>query len=68
MRRLEALRRAGIAERLDADRWEIPKDFLEQAAAYATSSALAVITLTGRPMLVPPCQWRWEFYKLICET
>jgi Protein of unknown function (DUF3363) len=34
VRRLEALRRAGIAERLDADHWEIPKDFLEQAAAY----------------------------------
>jgi len=34
VRRLEALRRAGIVERLDADHWEIPKDFLEQAAAY----------------------------------
>jgi type IV secretory pathway VirD2 relaxase len=32
--RLEALRRAGIAERLDADHWEIPRDFLEKAAAY----------------------------------
>jgi type IV secretory pathway VirD2 relaxase len=34
VRRLEAFRRAGIVERLDADHWEIPKDFLEQAAAY----------------------------------
>ena len=34
VRRLEALRRAGIVERLDADHWEITKDFLEQAAAY----------------------------------
>jgi type IV secretory pathway VirD2 relaxase len=34
VRRLEALRRAGIVERLDADHWEIPKDFLEQSAAY----------------------------------
>jgi hypothetical protein len=34
VRRLEALRRAGIAERPDADHWEIPKDFLEKAAAY----------------------------------
>jgi type IV secretory pathway VirD2 relaxase len=34
VRRLEALRRAGIVGRLDADHWEIPKDFLEQAAAY----------------------------------
>jgi hypothetical protein len=37
VRRLEALRRAGIVERLDADHWEIPKDFLEQAAAYDKS-------------------------------
>lgn len=34
MRRLEALRRAGIVARLDADHWVIPKDFLERAAAY----------------------------------
>jgi type IV secretory pathway VirD2 relaxase len=34
VRRLEALRRAGIVERLDADHWEIPKEFLGQAAAY----------------------------------
>jgi hypothetical protein len=32
VRRLEALRRAGIVERLDADHWEI-RDFLEQSAA-----------------------------------
>lgn len=37
VRRLEALRRAGIVERLDADHWEVPKDFLEQAAAYDKS-------------------------------
>ena len=34
VRRLEALRRAGIAQRLDADHWRIPPDFLERAAAY----------------------------------
>ena len=33
-RRLEALRRAGIVGRLDADHWDIPRDFLERAAAY----------------------------------
>jgi hypothetical protein len=44
VRRLEALRRAGIVERLDADHWEIPKDFLEQAAAYDKSQ--------GRKLLV----------------
>jgi type IV secretory pathway VirD2 relaxase len=34
VRRLEALRRAGIAERVDADRWLIPEDFEARAAAY----------------------------------
>lgn len=34
VRRLEALRRAGIVDRLDGDHWEIPRDFLERAAAY----------------------------------
>ncbi|BCH32747.1 hypothetical protein MesoLjLc_46770 [Mesorhizobium sp. L-8-10] len=34
MRRLEALRRAGIVERIDADQWRIPKDFENRAAAY----------------------------------
>ena len=32
--RLEALRRAGIVERLDADRWLLPEDFEARAAAY----------------------------------
>ncbi|ATN34383.1 hypothetical protein ACO34A_11270 [Rhizobium sp. ACO-34A] len=36
VRRLEALRRAGIVERIDADRWRIPEDFESQAAAYDT--------------------------------
>ena len=34
VRRLEALRRAGIAERIDADQWRIPHDFESRAAAY----------------------------------
>jgi type IV secretory pathway VirD2 relaxase len=34
VRRLEALRRAGIAERIDADRWRIPEDFESRAAAH----------------------------------
>ncbi len=34
VRRLEALRRAGIVVRLDADHWRIPSDFLEKVAAY----------------------------------
>jgi hypothetical protein len=34
VRRLEALRRAGIAERIDADQWRIPEDFESRATAY----------------------------------
>jgi hypothetical protein len=34
VRRLEALRRAGIVERIDADHWRIPKDFETLAADY----------------------------------
>lgn len=34
MRRLEALRRAGIVQRIDADRWKIPDDIAEQGAVY----------------------------------
>ncbi|WP_083265392.1 DUF3363 domain-containing protein [Sinorhizobium alkalisoli] len=34
VRRLEALRRAGIVERIDADKWRIPEDFESRAAAY----------------------------------
>ncbi len=34
VRRLEALRRAGIVERIDADRWRIPEDFEKRAASY----------------------------------
>nr|WP_264813676.1 DUF3363 domain-containing protein [Acetobacter lovaniensis] len=34
VRRLEALRRAGIVERIDADQWRIPDDFAARAAAH----------------------------------
>ncbi|WP_373687840.1 DUF3363 domain-containing protein [Gluconobacter sp. P5B12] len=34
VRRLEALRRAGIVERIDADQWRIPDDFTTRAAAH----------------------------------
>jgi type IV secretory pathway VirD2 relaxase len=43
VRRLEALRRAGIVERLDADHWEVPKNFLEQAGAYDKSQGRKLI-------------------------
>jgi type IV secretory pathway VirD2 relaxase len=37
VRRLEALRRGGIVERIDADQWRIPEDFEQRAAAHDAS-------------------------------
>lgn len=34
VRRLEALRRTGFVERIDADQWRIPEDFESRAVAY----------------------------------
>ena len=34
VRRLEALRRAGVVERIDADQWRLPEDYEARAAAY----------------------------------
>jgi len=34
VRRLEALRRGGVVERIDADQWRIPQDFEARAAAH----------------------------------
>ena len=39
VRRLEALRRVGIVERIEDGKWQIPGDYLERAAAYDTSRA-----------------------------
>lgn len=39
VRRLEALRRAGVVERIEEGRWQIPGDYMERAAAYDTSRA-----------------------------
>jgi type IV secretory pathway VirD2 relaxase len=38
VRRLEALRRAGIVERADADRWLVPEDFEARAATYDSAN------------------------------
>jgi type IV secretory pathway VirD2 relaxase len=37
VRRLEALRRAGLVERVDADNWKVPKDIVERGQAYDLS-------------------------------
>jgi type IV secretory pathway VirD2 relaxase len=37
VRRLEALRRAGLVERIDADNWKVPKDLVERGQVYDLS-------------------------------
>jgi type IV secretory pathway VirD2 relaxase len=37
VRRLEALRRAGLVERMDADNWKVPKDIVARGQAYDLS-------------------------------
>jgi type IV secretory pathway VirD2 relaxase len=37
IRRLEALRRAGLVERIDADHWKVPQDIVERGQAYDLS-------------------------------
>ncbi|MBB2161825.1 DUF3363 domain-containing protein [Gluconacetobacter sacchari] len=39
VRRLEALRRAGIAERIEDGVWQVPGDYLDRAVAYDTAGA-----------------------------
>ncbi|MBR0900774.1 relaxase/mobilization nuclease and DUF3363 domain-containing protein [Bradyrhizobium tropiciagri] len=50
VRRLEALRRAGHVERIDADHWKIPQDMTERGMAYDLShgggDGLSVRTLS----------------------
>jgi hypothetical protein len=38
VRRLEALRRAGVVERIDDDRWQVPHDIAERGMAYDARS------------------------------
>lgn len=50
VRRLEALRRAGLVERIDADNWKVPKDIVERGQAYDLSQGgdgLRVRTLSA---------------------
>jgi type IV secretory pathway VirD2 relaxase len=50
VRRLEALRRAGQVERIDADHWKVPKDIVERGQVYDLSQGgdgLRVRTLSA---------------------
>ena len=63
VRRLEALRRAGIVERLDGDHWSIPADYEARAAAYDADTEPAnepsrairpMISIGRSPATAPP--------------
>ncbi len=52
VRRLEALRRAGHVERIDADQWRVPADLPERGQAYdlardRTTGRISVLSPTG---------------------
>jgi len=52
VRRLEALRRAGHVERIDADQWRVPADLPERGQAYdlardRTTGGISVLSPTG---------------------
>jgi type IV secretory pathway VirD2 relaxase len=52
VRRLEALRRAGHAERIDADHWRVPADLAERGQAYdlardRANIRISVLSTTG---------------------
>jgi type IV secretory pathway VirD2 relaxase len=51
VRRLEALRRAGVVERVGADAWRLPPDFLARVAAYENGrfGAVRVEVLAHEP-------------------
>jgi hypothetical protein len=46
VRRLEALRRAGHAERIDADHWRVPADLLDRGQAYDLARDRANISIS----------------------
>lgn len=52
VRRLEALRRAGVVERVEAGVWRVPPDYLDRAAAYETAKTSGVqVTLKSHMRL-----------------
>jgi type IV secretory pathway VirD2 relaxase len=72
VRRLEALRRAKVVERLDADHWSVPGDFLARAEAYeATQGRRAQVRLLSAFDLdrqVPSDGATWLDRQLVGKT
>ncbi|HXP72913.1 MAG TPA: DUF3363 domain-containing protein [Stellaceae bacterium] len=72
VRRLEALRRAGIVERIDADLWRIPEDYAQRAQDYdarrSRQLALRVLSIIDLDAQVIANGATWLDRDLIAET
>ena len=72
VRRLEALRRAGIVERLDANTWRIPREFEERARAHDTLNSkqlgVRVLSLIDLDTQVATNGATWLDRELIAKT
>jgi hypothetical protein len=49
VRRLEALRRAGHAERIDDDRWKVPDDIVARGKAMTLPKAVTGVSFVPLP-------------------
>ena len=72
VRRLEALRRAGIVERIDADHWHVPEDFAQRARDYDAKRnrqlAVRVLSIIDLDAQVMANAATWLDRDLIAET
>lgn len=72
VRRLEALRRAGIVERLDADHWRIPEEYAERALDYdarrTRQLAVRVLSIVDLETQITANAATWLDRSLIADT
>jgi type IV secretory pathway VirD2 relaxase len=72
VRRLEALRHAGIVERLDGDHWRIPQDFEKRTKAYdhqrTRQSVVRILSRLDLDAQITANAATWLDRELIAET
>ena len=72
VRRLEALRRAEIVERIDADHWHVPEDYAQRAQDYdakrSRQLAVRVLSIIDLDAQVTANAATWLDRDLIAET
>jgi len=72
VRHLEALRRAGIVERIDADHWQVPEDYAQRAQDYdakrSRQLAVRVLSIIDIDAQVTANAATWLDRDLIAET